>query len=79
MIASADASGASSARPEPMVRCGIGGGGAGRALARGQRGVDGGDRGGQRGVVLGPDGDEQLLGRGVLVGRQAHRRPRARG
>ena len=71
-IASAEASGGElvQAGADRPLRDGVGG--AGRALARGQRGVDGGDRGGQRLVVLGPDGDEQLLGRGVLVRRQAH-------
>ena len=49
-----------------------GGGGAGGALAGGQGGVDGGLGRGQHLGVVGPDGDEQLLGRGVLVGGQAH-------
>jgi hypothetical protein len=49
-----------------------GGRGAGRPLASGERGVHGGHRRGQGGVVLGPDGDEQLLGRGVLVRGQPH-------
>jgi hypothetical protein len=52
------------------VRDGVGA--ARGALALGQCGVDGGDRGGQRGVVLGADGDEQLLGRGDLVRGEAH-------
>jgi hypothetical protein len=52
------------------VRDGVGA--AGRALALGQGCIHGGYSRGQRGVVLGADGDEQLFGRGGLVRRQAH-------
>jgi hypothetical protein len=44
-----------------------GGCGRGGPLAGSQRGVDGGGRGGEGGVVRGADRDEQLLGRGLLV------------
>jgi hypothetical protein len=37
-----------------------------------QRGLDGGDRGGQLGVVGGGERDQQLVGLRLAVGRQAH-------
>ena len=71
-IARAAASGASSASPAPIVRCGMAAAVPVERSRAARAASTAATAAASAVVVLGPDGDEQLLGRGVLVGRQAH-------